>query len=312
MTSSRSTPPLSRPEDLDLGRHTTVLVGARNGQYPSGNSVLVRGTDETVLIDPSLEVVDRGGAPASVDRIVLTHVHEDHVAGVHLFPDAGVESHEADLLGIHDLDGLMTIYAGDPEHVEPRLRRAVEEEFHYRARPDATGFADGATWDLGGVRITAIHLPGHTRGHCGLLVEPDGVLVLGDIDLSSFGPYYSDTWSSLADFEASIARAREVEARWYATFHHKGVFEGRDAYVPALDAFGAVIGTREEAMLAYLAEPRTLADLVAHRFVYRPGVDLPWVDRAEANAARQHLERLVADGRVAEIAPDTWRATGTG
>jgi hypothetical protein len=55
-----------------------------------------------------------------------------------------------------------------------------------------------------------------------------------------------------------------------------------------------------------------MADLVTHRFVYRPGVDLPWVDRAEENAARQHLDRLLADGRVAEVGPDAWRATGTG
>jgi glyoxylase-like metal-dependent hydrolase (beta-lactamase superfamily II) len=45
---------------------------------------------------------------------------------------------------------------------------------------------DGAVLDLGGRSVTVVHLPGHTAGHCGLLVEPDGFLFLGDIDLTRF------------------------------------------------------------------------------------------------------------------------------
>src|SRR6185295_41495 len=45
----------TRPMDSDLalGR-ATVLSGAHGGKYPHGNSLLVAGTEETVLIDPSL------------------------------------------------------------------------------------------------------------------------------------------------------------------------------------------------------------------------------------------------------------------
>ena len=45
----------------------SVLVGPANGAYPSGNSLLVRGTAESLLIDPSVTVVERGGAPVPVD-----------------------------------------------------------------------------------------------------------------------------------------------------------------------------------------------------------------------------------------------------
>ena len=43
---------------------------------------------------------------------------------------------------------------------------------------------------------------------------------------------------------AGIARTYDSTGpeRWYATFHHKGVVEGRAAFVEALDAFAAVIG----------------------------------------------------------------------
>ena len=47
-----------------LGSFTTVLFGHEQGKCPDGNSVLVRGTNSTVLIDPSLSVhaVDNFGA----------------------------------------------------------------------------------------------------------------------------------------------------------------------------------------------------------------------------------------------------------
>jgi glyoxylase-like metal-dependent hydrolase (beta-lactamase superfamily II) len=147
--------------------------------------------------------------------------------------------------------------------------------------------------------MTAIPTPGHTRGHTAWLIEPDAVLVIGDIDLSSFGPYYADAVSNLEDFVASMATIRDVEAAWYVTFHHKGVVEGHDTFVKALDAFAAVVDRRDDAIVDYCAEPRTIADMAEHRFLYRPHVELPWVASAERRTAEQHVDRLLAAGRLA-------------
>ncbi len=292
--------------DLRLGPHTTALIGADGGRYPAGNSVLVQGSQATAVIDPSISLRGRGDLP-SVDRVVLTHVHEDHVAGVHLFPGATVHAHHADADGIRSLDGLMRMY-GMEAGAEQYFREVVVRDFTYVARPDAVGFDDGEAIDLGGVTITPVHLPGHTRGHSGMLIEPDGVFVTGDIDLSAFGPYYGDEWSDLDDFERSLARARTIEVNWYVTFHHKGVIDGRDAYVEALDAFTAVIGRREDDMVRFATQPRTLEDFVAHRFVYRPHVTLPFADTVERRSARMSLPRLVAAGRLREVSPGRWQA----
>ena len=179
------------------------------------------------------------------------------------------------------------------------------------ARPEAEGFHDGSVFDLGGgVRVRVVHTPGHTRGHCCFHIEPDDVLYLGDIDLSSFGPYYGDAWSSLEDFERSLDLVRGLRARWYATFHHVGVVEGRAAFLDRLDRFAAVIRTREQRLLAYLDEPRSLDEVVAHRFVYRPQDPVPWADACERRSMGQHLERLVRDGRVREIGAGRYVAAG--
>jgi glyoxylase-like metal-dependent hydrolase (beta-lactamase superfamily II) len=286
--------------DRPLGR-VTVLGGERDGKYPHGNSLLITGSEETVVIDPSLSLVDRATRPR-VDRVLNSHCHEDHLAGNHLFPDVPWQLPEADLPGLASLDAMMAIYGMSPA-IDAAFRRVVVEQFHYTPRPDATAFRDGDVFDLGRCRVRVIHAPGHTRGHSLFHVEPDDVLYLGDIDLSSFGPYYGDAWSSLVDFERTLARVRDLDARWYATFHHIGVVDGRAAFVERLDRFTAVIATRESRLLAYLAEPRTLDEIVAHRFVYRPGDAVPFADDVERRSMRQHLDRLLASDRVRAVDP---------
>ncbi|MGH7803442.1 MAG: MBL fold metallo-hydrolase, partial [Candidatus Binatia bacterium] len=286
----------STAEDRVLGR-STALVGERGGKYPHGSSLLVRGGEETAIIDPSLSLYGRADRP-SADRVILSHCHEDHIAGLALYPEARVDVHEADVVGLRSIDDMMAIYGYD-EPIGSSFREAVLRDFHYAPRPDAVAYADGAVFDLGGgVRVRVIHTPGHTRGHSCLFIEPDGVLYLGDIELSSFGPYYGDAWSDLEDFERSLTLVRSLDARWYATFHHIGVLEGRDAYLERLDRFTAMIADRERRLLEFLAEPRTIDEIVAHRFVYRPQDPVSFADPVERRSMSQHVDRLVAAGRV--------------
>jgi hydroxyacylglutathione hydrolase len=291
------------------GRNVIALIGNNEGRYPYGTSLLVSGTDETLLIDPSLAVSERGGAPAPrVDRMLVSHAHEDHLAGCHVFPDASLHSHHDDLPAFHSLRGLLDIYGMSPAAEEVWGPQLVKD-FHYTPREDAAGFADGTSFDLGGgVRVEVVHLPGHTRGHSAFLVEPEGVLFVADVDLSAFGPYYGDHWSDLEDFERSLARVREIEAQWYVTFHHKGIIEGHDEFRRQVDAFTAVIGAREARLLEFLRDPRTMDEIVAHRFIYRPGVEIVWVDNVERRSMSMHLSRLMRDGAVAEDEPGRYRA----
>lgn len=284
---------------------SAVLVGDDDGRYPHGNSLLVTGSEATLIVDPSLSLVSLE-TPPTADIVLSSHAHEDHLAGNVVYPSAEVRIHHDDLLGVQTLEGLLAIY-GMPSDVEREWRDVLERDFHFRPRADAVPVADDDVLDLGGTTVRVIHLPGHTRGHCGFLVEPDGVFYVGDIDLTGFGPYYGDAWSDLDHFEWSLARCREIDARWFATFHHKGVVDGRSMFIDLVDTYASIIGQREARLVDFLVEPRTMEEIVAHRFVYRPGVELLWVDYVERRMMGQHLDRLLDNRVVAEIEPGRYR-----
>ncbi|MEO8143524.1 MAG: MBL fold metallo-hydrolase, partial [Betaproteobacteria bacterium] len=170
----------------------SVYPGEKSGKYPDGNQVTVRGADSLAAFDTPLVANRLGRELLDADVVILGHVHEDHMAGLHRLKHAPVHVHEADVEAARSWDGMSRHYGYVPT-VLAGMRTKIECEFSYAPRPDAQAYANDASWNLGGgVTVRAIHMPGHTSGHCVLLVEPGGIAFIGDIDLSSFGPYYGD------------------------------------------------------------------------------------------------------------------------
>ena len=137
---------------------------------------------------------------------------------------------------------------------------------------------------------------------------------------------------SLIDFgqrfrERALPEVREFTPPSRSGWGYDGQFYAQLALRPSLDdpaleraldnatyrarlaRYRAVIASRSERLLAFLAEPRTIEELVAHRFVYRPQDDVPGIDRTERVTALRHLERLERQGRVAQAGPGRWVAS---
>jgi glyoxylase-like metal-dependent hydrolase (beta-lactamase superfamily II) len=285
----------------------TVYFGDRNGKYPDGNQVVVRGADTLAVFDTPVVSNRIGAAFDDADLAILGHVHEDHMAGLHRIPGAAVHVHEADVEAARSWEGLAAHYGYEGPVLEG-LHAKIVKAFHYAPRPDAIAYQDGASWSLGGgVTVRAVHLPGHTSGHCALVVEPAGVVFIGDIDLTGFGPYYGDATSDLRSFRRSLQRVATIPAKVWVTSHHRGVYTDRGEFERALAAFSAKVDEREATLLGRLAErPRTLDELVRERLTYPPGFVELWVDGAERRTILQHLEELESAGRVRLDAAGHW------
>lgn len=284
----------------DFG-HVSVFFGEKNGKYPNGNQVIVRGSQARAALDAPIVANHIGPEFDCADLVILGHVHEDHMAGLHRLPHVPLHVHEADLGAARTWDGLIAAFGTtDPQNIA-EMHKRFQRDFNYAPRPDAQGYTEGATWDLGGVTVQAFHMPGHTAGHCVLLMEPDGVAFIGDIDLTGFGPYYGDASSSLKEFRASLARLPEIPAKVWVTAHHRGVYTDRARFMDDLASYAAKLDARSERLLEMLASgARTLPELVAQRLLYPVGYDGLWVIDAETRTIRQHLAELIAAGRVRE------------
>ena len=277
----------------------TVYFGEKSGKYPDGNQVVVRGRDAVTAFDTPLVANRLGPVLDTVDMVILGHAHEDHMAALHRIPRTPVYAPNEDLAAVQSWEGLAKHYGYRP-HVLPAMRAKIERDFHYVPRPDAIGYADGQLWDLGGVQVRSVHMPGHTAGHSVLLVEPGGIACIGDIDLTGFGPYYGDGCSSLSAFRRTLDTIADLPAQVWVTYHHKGVITDRAKFLELLAAFTEKIDRRERRILdALSAQPRSLDELGSRRFLYPPDYADLYIDDAERKTLIEHLDELVAAGRVA-------------
>lgn len=112
-----------------------------------------------------------GVAPDSIDTVLLTHGHPDHVGG--LVDGAGAPVFAGAELVVHDAE--LAFWKGRDDDNSGPPKRAFAA-YHQRLRP----VADGATVLPG---VVLHHLPGHTPGHSGYRIESDGasLLIWGDI-----------------------------------------------------------------------------------------------------------------------------------
>jgi glyoxylase-like metal-dependent hydrolase (beta-lactamase superfamily II) len=290
------------------------------------NVYLVRAGDAWTLVDTGMNtpdsvaafrgaLADVGIAETAITRLVATHHHVDHFgtsgpyreltrAEVYLHP---LEAERATLMG--HIGGENTEYLrqhGVPD-VPPDRRLPSPSRFfgtwYAPASPDRL-LGDEDEIPLGdGRTFQVIWTPGHTPGHCCLLLEPDRILFVGDHLLPKITPHVG-LWPSgpenpLGDFLASHEKIARVDARLVGPAHGP-VYEDHRRRARQLIDFHRV---RKLTMLDLIRRrPRTAYEVALGAFAIAP--DNRFQVMAATYETLAHLELLRREGRALRVERD--------
>jgi glyoxylase-like metal-dependent hydrolase (beta-lactamase superfamily II) len=196
-----------------------VLVDAGNGDKFSPLLKDIYGIDHDR--SAALALAEMGVEPASIDVVVLTHLHFDHAGGCTRRTASGVEPvfpRARHVVQRVELDAA--------QHPNERNRASyLAENFSPLLAAGLVQVVDGETEVAPGVRV--LFTPGHTRGHQSVLVDggAEKALFLGDVVPTSVHVPYPWVMAYDVDAEATLASRKRLyqpalAEKWLLLFGH--------------------------------------------------------------------------------------------
>ena len=286
-------------ECVQIGERIFFIEGENKGRYPYSNSVLID-DDVKALIDTGIgrDLATKIAKEKKVDCIINSHGHEDHIACNYIFKDAKVCSHKFDAPAIRSVENLAQLYAPKGTDAERLVDLFLREQFQLRDSEVDLEFQEGHVFHQGSIELKAIHTPGHSRGHCCFSFSREKLVFLGDIDMSSFGPWYGGLDSNIDQFIESIKKiaASKFEV---AISSHKGIIYGRGVIEEKLNDYLSRIFEREGRLLEFLGKERRLDEIVDRAIIYGYFPEPKDMYRlCEKIMIEKHLQRLIKEGLI--------------
>jgi glyoxylase-like metal-dependent hydrolase (beta-lactamase superfamily II) len=272
---------------VKLSEHVYVVLGEKGGKYPFSNCIYIKGSKSCLI--------DSGAGKICIDLkpeyIINSHWHEDHIGYNH--QSSTILAHEDDADAIKSMTEFEKRYSLPNTEIFTAGRTIP-------SRVDET-FGNGDSFEFGRVKVTAIHTPGHSAGHCCFLIGEGNFrgVFLADIDLTRFGPWYGCLDCSVSDFKKSIdsmMKLIESEDIDIAVSGHKPPQEGRDNILSQLRVFGDKLIEREERILRLLKNLE-LDDLIGRGIFYQKLPEpVEIFSQFERIMIEKHLESLESAG----------------
>ncbi len=205
------------------------------------NAYVVRSPDgQVTLVDTGVKssakrlsqgLAHIGVAPQEVTRILISHVHSDHVGSVAEMArrtGAPVEVHTDDAAA---LEAGRTPQIDQSYWLGRLLTRLGANPTSFEAVPAARSLVDGEVVDD---VLEVHHTPGHSPGHVSLVHRPSGTLITGDALFNMRGRIGYSTKFFCTDFrmsQRSAQRLTELSFGTVAFMHGPHVDDGAEQYV---------------------------------------------------------------------------------
>ncbi len=298
---------------IDLNKQVKVIRPEALAVFPYSNSLFI---DDNIKL-----MIDAGAGgraykpikPKSVDLLLLTHNHFDHINGVSFFSNAQV------LAGREEAEGYTNpeVYASWAgfRHWENLMGRTKVERFAETVPmpedvPVNPGFnrielagviQDNDFFDLGKTKIHALHTPGHSHGHYAFYLEKEGILFSGDIDIAPRGPWYGGELSDFDDLVKSVERLIELDPHILVTSHRR-VFYGKEENIAKiLKDYIAIPLEKENRIYDFLAKPRTINDIAKQDFANDYPKKTSYTEFWTKMMISKHLDRLLRKEKLVKL-----------
>jgi len=287
------------PKEFQIGP-VRFIRGEKGGKYPACHSLYLEKAG--VIIDPAS---DRARLKAirdheNVTMVWLSHWHEDHIGHLDLFEAYPLWMSAADVPPLTDLAiffNWIGIDGPEGERLRAYWRPILEEQFHYKPRKPARALSGGETIELEDVTVEVVPSPGHSPGHLAFYFREPRILFIGDVDLTPFGPWYADRFSSIEETISTVGRLRKIPAKYWITGHGTGIFEHPPGQL--WDDYLAVIQRREADLVSFLSAPRSMDAIINQSIIYgKAGKLTDFHIVGERGHMEKHLERLIESGQV--------------
>ena len=270
--------------------------GDRNGGYPYSNSLLIG----NYLIDTGIswKHLKKLKKQFSIDNVILSHWHEDHISGNSLLKGSKFLCHVKDKAPIEDIDKMFPYYNVEGSNAGEEFGALFGLIGMENTRITET-INDNEILNIDNhMKLKVVHTPGHTAGHCAFYELNSKIAFFADMDLTRF-PYYATIDSNLMEYEKSIKRLKEIEIE-IAILGHRDPVSGKHNIREELDKFRSIIFKRDERILSQLSEQKPLhpSELKGKNLIYKRYTYEEFEVISELVMIEKHFEKFLMENLV--------------
>ena len=188
------------------------------------HSYLLCGTKKALLIDTGLGVDNIKKVVENLTSLPITvastHVHWDHIGGHKYFGNIAVHEAEKEWLSSHFPIPLQVVKHNlTCKPCEFPNEFEIEDYQLFKGTPDIV-FSDEYCFDLGNRKLTVVHTPGHSPGHCCFYEPERKYLYSGDLIYSGcLDAFYPTTDPQL--FGQSVKKVQNLAISRVLPAHHR-------------------------------------------------------------------------------------------
>ncbi len=269
---------LEMPDIAHWSERVMVALGKNPSPFtgPGTNTFLIGTGEERILLDtghghseylPVLEAAMQRSGCRSIQQILLTHAHPDHIGGV----------------------GEVLEHVGS---VTVCKMPWTEHDDYYPF--EITPLADGQVIETEGARLRALHTPGHAPDHLCFLLEEENALFTGDNVLGVGTTVIPAESGDLGEYMRSLRRLVDLRPGRLYPGHGPLIARGEEK----LQEYIAHRQLREQQILeAMRSGAGEVAVMVETIYAAYP----PALHAAAGQSVAAHLLKLEAEGRVTRV-----------